>query len=749
MLLRPRSAAEIHYSKLKLDLVNSSNNEYFVCEDHACDFVSLYQTATCNCRRPFKYKMKLSENQSSVPQDGGVFVKPTTCIMIDDKFRIEPVSIKHGYKLLEELQLTGESKVERRTAHMGRDERTLRSKFEVKLFELGSNSNDQEGKTSRGFVKGPSKFMVENNLSVTPLSPSYVITLMRKIKVLEKDIEVLDVTVDKDKASHLLTASLVSSSALADVFRSNGQKQEDDEHVAPVQEVSVHFCSCFPCARLAFYCAFPSVVLSSRAPLAIYFKIMVKGALRSVEVLVSEETKQVVFVEADQEFFDVLLSFITMPVGMIIRSLIHDNLLKNEMGCLKNLYRSVEKLDENYLLSAMCKDMLLCPRSAAEIHYRKLDLDLVGSSSNQYYACEDQGCDFVSFYQTDHCHCGRAFKYGMILSENQSFAPQDGGVFVKPTTRIMIDDKFRVDPVSIENSLKLLKELQLTDESKVERWIHNIGRAEVLKLMVCSLVSKTPFSDIFLNNPPDSSNYHGKYVPRRPHLSQRVTDNSSDDKQISLKLFIDKPKNRVLYAEAGEDFVDLLFSFLTIPLGYFFKKFRSLSFKGSMRNLYNNIQLLGDRFFKSKEMKETLVNPKLAPGLAQHNQLIDLDEAPNPSYKTLCSNFEGNRFVLSENTNHHDVKTGKGFVKGSSKFMVKNNLFVTPLSPSYGITLMGKKNVRAEDIEALHLLAASLVSKSALTDVFILNEPTKAQNQGCNVGGNYEDDDDCCCCCPF
>ncbi|KAA8545470.1 hypothetical protein F0562_020254 [Nyssa sinensis] len=487
---------------------------------------------------------------------------------------------------------------------------------------------------------------------------------------------------------------------------------------------------------------------------------MVKGALQSVKVRVSEEKKQVVFVEAGQEFIDVLLSFITMPVGMIIGSLIHDKLLKNEMGCLKNLYRSVEKLDENCLRSAMCKDMLLCPRSAVEIHYRKLDLDLVDSSSNQYYACEDQGCDFVSFYQTDHCHCGRPFKHGMKLSENQSFAPQDGGVFVKSTTRIMIDDKFRVDPVSTENSLKLLKERQLTFESTEERWIQNIGRAEVLKLMVRSLVSKTPFSDIFINNPPDSSNYHGKYVPRRPHQSQRVTDNSSDDRQISLKLVIDKPNNRVLYAEAGEDFVDLLFSFLTIPLAYFFKKFPELPFKGSLRNLYDNIQDLGDSwFFKSKEMKETLVNPKLAPGLAQHNQLIDLDEAPNPSRKTLCSNVKIDRFRLNANTNHHDVKTGMGFVKGPSEFMVKNNLSVTPLSASSGLTLMGKENVSAEDIEvrneivnkdeALHLLAASLVSESALTDVFISNVPTKKQNQGCNVGGNDEDDDDCCCCCPL
>ncbi|KAA8545472.1 hypothetical protein F0562_020256 [Nyssa sinensis] len=345
--------------------------------------------------------------------------------------------------------------------------------------------------------------------------------------------------------------------------------------------------------------------------------------------------------------------------------------------------------------------MLLRPRSAAETHYRKLKLDLLDITTYEYYVCKEKRCDFVSFYQTGVYQCGKPLKVVKKLPENQSSAPQDGGcVFVKSTTRFIIDDKFKVRPVSIENGKKQLEELQLTDESKVERKTENMGTDEVLKLMVCSLASKTPFSDIFANTSPKSSrDFHQKYVPERVHQSKNhVTDhNASDEPQIKLTLFIDKPNDRVLYAEAGEDFVDLLFSFLAIPLAYFFKQFPSLPFKGSMKNLYKNIQDLPIQFFESEEMKATLVDSKLAPGFAQKtSQLLHLEEASNiRSNRTNRSKL--NNLELGSNS------SGKGFVKGPSQFLVKNNLSLKPCSAIDGIMIRNEMNVRSQDTEKLEV----------------------------------------------
>lgn len=45
--------------------------------------------------------------------------------------------------------------------------------------------------------------------------------------------------------------------------------------------------------------------------------------------------------------------------------------------------------------------------------------------------------------------------------------------------------------------------------------------------------------------------------------------NALDDQgvQVPLTFMVDKERKKVLYAEAGKDFVDVLFSFLTLPLG--------------------------------------------------------------------------------------------------------------------------------------------------------------------------------------
>lgn len=37
--------------------------------------------------------------------------------------------------------------------------------------------------------------------------------------------------------------------------------------------------------------------------------------------------------------------------------------------------------------------------------------------------------------------------------------------------------------------------------------------------------------------------------------------------KVKLRVMVNKVKAKVLYAEAGKDFVDVLFSFLTLPLG--------------------------------------------------------------------------------------------------------------------------------------------------------------------------------------
>ncbi|KAL7205781.1 hypothetical protein ACSBR2_018658 [Camellia fascicularis] len=459
----------------------------------------------------------------------------------------------------------------------------------------------------------------------------------------------------------------------------------------------------------------------------------------TLKILVEKEKNRVVFAESNKDFVDVMFSFVTLPIGTIVE-LIREHLLKGEIGCLNNLYESVENLDEEYLRSEH-KEMLLHPRSAAEIYHRNLKLNLIESNSrSKYYVCSDSDCSFLSYYQTSCCRCGKPLELEVNLSNPVS---QDGGVFVKPTAHFMISDDFKVLPLSTMAGLSLLSNFGTMDDSKIEERTVDIGKNEVLKLLKCSLTSRTPLSDTVMEPPISKTSFtvrRGKYGPRSTRRSQRVKDTENVDTKINLKLIINKSNNRALYAEVEENFVDVLCSFLAFPIGYVFKEFSSLSFKGCMGNLFKSIQDTNiNKFFKSEEMKDIVVNPKIAPGLACSNKLIGIEEAVNPSFSTLSSLFTTKCSDLSSNSLLGEAKIGGGFMKGPSMFMVTDNLSITPLSPISGISLINRLKVPLSDVEelevtmgegeTLRLLVASLVSRSALTDAFMIKE-TKQEPLG-------------------
>ncbi|KAF7127040.1 hypothetical protein RHSIM_Rhsim11G0123400 [Rhododendron simsii] len=453
----------------------------------------------------------------------------------------------------------------------------------------------------------------------------------------------------------------------------------------------------------------------------------------SLKILVEKEKNRIVFVEANKDFVDVLFSFLTIPIGTIFR-LTREHSLEGEIGCLNNLYESLEKLDEDFLSSEQ-KGIILHPRCATDIYCRNLKVNLAECNKSKYYACSDavKRCSIVSYYQNDSCRCGKALHYEVNLLNPVS---QGGIGFIKPAAQFMITDDFQVLPMSTMASLSLLGNFGALDGIKTEERMLNVGKDEVLKLLKCSLASRTPFSDSILEPPFSKTkpviNY-GQYGPRMMNLSQRDVDSGNKDEKINLKLIITRSNNRVLYAEVDENFVYLLCSFLSIPIGYIIKEFPYFSFKGNLGNLRKSAQDLDvNKFFKSEEMKAILLDPKLAPGTSYDKKLIGIEEAVNLSFSTLFTLFEITVSGLSSKSPPGEVKIGGRLVKGPSMFMVTDSLSIAPLSPISGISLINRLNLPLSDIqelevnmgeeETLRLLVASLVSRSALTDAFVLKE---------------------------
>jgi hypothetical protein len=50
-------------------------------------------------------------------------------------------------------------------------------------------------------------------------------------------------------------------------------------------------------------------------------------------------------------------------------------------------------------------------------------------------------------------------------------------------------------------------------------------------------------------------------------MAAEASTTTQTEEHLSLKLLLNENGNKVSFAEAGKDFVDILCSFLTIPLG--------------------------------------------------------------------------------------------------------------------------------------------------------------------------------------
>ncbi|KAL3620113.1 hypothetical protein CASFOL_035025 [Castilleja foliolosa] len=236
-----------------------------------------------------------------------------------------------------------------------------------------------------------------------------------------------------------------------------------------------------------------------------------------------------------------------------------------------------------------------------------------------------------------------------------------------------------------------------------------------------------------------------------------MSSSESSESTVSLKLLIDTNGKRVLFAEAGKDFVDFLFRIPSLPIGSIINLFKKQELVGSLANLYQSIENLHDSYLQPNQTKDNLLKPvSLVSGFVP---LLALNEAPAPStvknlYKcSYCGSYGGGSnnvtddrravcpscknqmsspmtYVAPPPENKNPVSDGDGFVKGVVTYMVMDDLVVTPLSTISCITLLNKFNVKEvgsleEKVvsfgvdEAVKLLNASLQSKKVLTDVFL------------------------------
>jgi hypothetical protein len=182
--------------------------------------------------------------------------------------------------------------------------------------------------------------------------------------------------------------------------------------------------------------------------------------------------------------------------------------------------------------------------------------------------------------------------------------------------------------------------------------------------------------------------------------------------KVSLKLVVDKKKQRVVFAKADKEFVDFLFSIFNLPVGTVTRLLKEEGMVGCLPSLYKSIENMRDAFFQPDRKKDFMLKPRVViPGLKVPLLLPNVDELfiCRKKINSICNNSGCSSYRISK----IEYKQGNscsscinfvncisrevGYVKGMVRYMVTDDLVVKPMSTNSGITLLREFNVN--DIE--------------------------------------------------
>ncbi|XP_042067496.1 uncharacterized protein LOC121810841 [Salvia splendens] len=448
-----------------------------------------------------------------------------------------------------------------------------------------------------------------------------------------------------------------------------------------------------------------------------------------LKVFINKNKTKVLFAEADNNFIDVLLSFLTIPLGKIVTIL--QNHTESEspaaIGSLSTLYNGLSDLDPAHFSTPGAKEMLLNPRSSFRAECRKLAVDVADNAPLQCFLCEDGACiesvvKNVSLYSDiSKCECGGSLNEEIRIEE---CGEDEGGVFVTSPSLFIVSDDLRVAPI-VTGILQSLTDFGIADTQGAEMKSFCLGDQEVQKLLKLSLTSATPLTDLILRKKTVENPQSGIWLD---HIHQ--DDAATASKKFGLGAFLQKSMNKLLFAGTtwSRDIV-LRACFLTLSLGGVeFLLGNNTPFK-SVDNLYRSVSTgIDDKHFATSDAKNRLINPKLPHGYLSKNQLLlPLSEEGPPKlhYK------ESNIGLLQEEVGvtFTSFKSSKEmFVNKQTTCFVNDDLSMSPslatrmlILNDLGIPLSHVKETEFHIgvNEALGILKASLVLKTALSDGLI------------------------------
>jgi hypothetical protein len=192
--------------------------------------------------------------------------------------------------------------------------------------------------------------------------------------------------------------------------------------------------------------------------------------------------------------------------------------------------------------------------------------------------------------------------------------------------------------------------------------------------------------------------------------------------KVSLKLFIDKKSRRVLFAEADKEFVDFLFSILTLPVGAVTRILKEGGgMVGCLSSLYRSIENMSVTYIQRDKDKRFLLEPNVVMPGAKVPLLLPnvgstfrhLYKCPNQYKYSNCSSYVADddgticpkcNSKMDQTVTFIDPpsvirasssrSSEEGYVVGMVKYMVMDDLEVLALSSATLVSLLAKFNVK-------------------------------------------------------
>ncbi|KAK7294629.1 hypothetical protein RJT34_17518 [Clitoria ternatea] len=184
-----------------------------------------------------------------------------------------------------------------------------------------------------------------------------------------------------------------------------------------------------------------------------------RSHLVPLKILIDSWKNKVLFAEAEKDFVDVLLSFLTLPLGTIARLLSKDsNIPSVKFGSLTSLYDSVSLLDQKHLWTDTCREMLLQPRNSMGPYCQKLKLNIDDTEPMKFFICDSwnsirkKNGSLFSTFKNQKCLCGKPMTR------------------VLPPANVTLEDGFKVGTKGID-IIEETVEISNKEDNKKERFI--------------------------------------------------------------------------------------------------------------------------------------------------------------------------------------------------------------------------------------------------------------------------------------